>query len=136
MTTGTTASAASEGKAPLLADAFLGTWTFQSGSQVASPCLSTPVDLSAKAADVTAGATATDIVADVQGCQIPFTETDATHASLKAQTNCQLSDGTTTYSVSVTSASLSVDANGVLTASASGTADIFCSISLNGTATK
>jgi len=131
---GITASA--EESNTLLDDAFVGTWTFQSASQVSSPCLSTPLDLSGKALAVSAGSAAGEVVADVQGCKIPFTETDATHAKLKQRTSCQLTDGSTTYNVDVTDANASIDANGVLHADASGTANVICSIKLTGTATK
>ncbi|WP_394834829.1 hypothetical protein LVJ94_50865 [Pendulispora rubella] len=131
---GITASA--EESNTLLEDAFLGTWTFQTGSQVTSPCLSSAFDLTGKAGEVTAGSAAGEIVVTVQGCKIPFVETDATHAKLKQRTQCELSDGSTTYNVDVTGANASIDASGVLHADATGTANIFCSIKLTGTATK
>jgi len=138
LTVGSTASAADDidDQEKTLASAFVGTWTFQAGSNASSPCLSTPIDLSAKQSEVTAGAAANEVVADVQGCKIPFVESDATHAKLKARTQCQLTDGSTTYSVNVTSATLALDSNGVLSVEGAGTANIFCSVKLTGTAVK
>jgi len=62
---------------------------------------------------------------------------DASHAALSNNTNCTFTDPSsgTSYSVSITKGSLSLT-NGVLTVSGSGTADIFCSITLTGTATQ
>jgi len=140
MTVGSTASAADDEDDPsvdpsLLAGEFLGNWTFQAGSQITSPCLSTPIDLNTRSAAITAGAGASDIVADVQGCKIPFTQTDASNAKLKATTNCTLTNEGTSYSVRVTSATLSL-ASGTITVKGGGTANVFCSVSLSGTATK
>ncbi|WP_394825343.1 hypothetical protein [Pendulispora albinea] len=142
MTVGNTAFAADDEieedpSAPsLLADPFVGTWNFQSGSQISSPCLSTPIDLNTRSADITPGASAGEVVANVQGCKIPFVETDATHAKLKATTSCTLTEGGTSYNVRITSATLALASNGVLSVNGAGTANIFCSVKLTGTAVK
>ncbi|WP_394845885.1 hypothetical protein LZC95_00290 [Pendulispora brunnea] len=140
LTVGSTASAADDvvdqDEEEDFASAFIGTWTFQAGSNASSPCLSTPIDLANKSSEVTAGANANEVVADVQGCKIPFVHTDATHAKLKARTSCKLTDGSTTYNVNVTSATLALGANGVLSVEGAGTANVFCSVKLTGTAVK
>jgi len=136
ITLGSTASA-DDMQGPFATDAFIGTWTFQSGSQVTSPCLSTPIDLNAAQATIAAGSTSGTLVATVQGCQIPFTESDASNAKLTKSTSCTLTDPSsgTSYAVNVTSGNLSLS-GGVLTVSGAGTAEIFCSVSLTGTATQ
>ncbi len=132
-----TSKASADTEVEPFADAFLGNWTFQSGSAATSPCLSSPIDLTGATGSITAGSSAGHITATVQGCAIPFTESDASHATLSNNTNCTFTDPSsgTSYSVSITKGSLSL-ANGVLSVSGSGTADIFCSITLKGTATQ
>ncbi|WP_394846376.1 hypothetical protein LZC95_02790 [Pendulispora brunnea] len=113
------------------ADAYLGHWTFQSGSKITSPCSPDVVDTTGKAFDLAAGAAAHELTTTVQGCAITLVETDATHAKLKASTECTLPNGT---KITFTSAAFNLTGStlGVELVGRSG----LCTITQKGTAHK
>ncbi|WP_394845710.1 hypothetical protein LZC95_52860 [Pendulispora brunnea] len=116
------------------ASAFLGHWTFQSGSKVTSPCSADVVDETGKTFDITAGAAAGELVTKVQDCPLTLVETDATHARLKESTACTLSGGSSTINVTFTSAAFTLNGT-TLSAELNGRSGL-CTVTLKGTALK
>ncbi|WP_394835173.1 hypothetical protein LVJ94_52610 [Pendulispora rubella] len=116
------------------ASAFLGHWTFQSGSKVTSPCSSDVIDQTGKTFDVTAGAAAGEILTKVQDCPLTYIQTDATHAKLKESTACTLSGGSSPINVTFTSATMVLNGT-TLTTELTGRSGL-CTVTLKGTALK
>ncbi|WP_394828528.1 hypothetical protein [Pendulispora albinea] len=113
--------------------AFVGHWTFQSGSKATTPCSAGYLDETGKAFDLTPGSAPGEFLSSFDGCTLTMVESDASHARLKNATSCTLSDGSTSYNVTFTSSTLVLDGSGVLSVELNGNSGI-CALTVKGTA--